>query len=227
MSISVKIISRTAGKIKLDAYNQTDGVSFNSNETINTGTWVYLVTYFSLAAKVSKTVRFKVYFENETAGTAYIDYASLEIRGTSRIYRNNVIVDSCDENYFCGGSFRAIHRTEGGEDVFYYIYNNIANLGKSDAKFNTIYRTNEVSCALPTTNSAIDIFKKIQKPKITKGDYGERHYFGVDKFPDEMKFLNDKKEPDIELTRTLGVTVQAVRELIEKVEKLEKQKNKP
>ena len=30
-----------------------------------------------------------------------------------------------------------------------------------------------------------------------------------------------EKEPDIELTRTLGVTVQAVRELIKKVEKLE------
>ena len=55
-----------------------------------------------------------------------------------------------------------------------------------------------------------------------KGNYGERHYFEVNKFPDEMRFLNDKGEPDIELTRTLGVCVQAVRELIEKVEKLEK-----
>ena len=75
---------------------------------------------------------------------------------------------------------------------------------------------------MPTSNSAIDIFKKIKKPEIIKGDYGERHYFEVKEFPNEMKFLNDKKEPDIELTRTLGVTVQAVRELIEKVEKLEK-----
>jgi len=95
-------------------------------------------------------------------------------------------------------------------------------LGLSSNKWETIYRTNEVSCALPTSNSAIDVFKKIKHPKIMKGDYGERHYFEVDKFPDEMRFLNDKKEPDIELTRTLGVCVQAIRELIEKVEKLEK-----
>lgn len=99
--------------------------------------------------------------------------------------------------------------------------NNIQSLGDSTHKFNTVYRTNEVSCNLPTSNSAIDIFKKIKKPKIMVGDYGERHYFEVDKFPDEMKFLNDKKEDDIELTRTLGVTVQVVRELMEKVEKLE------
>ena len=99
--------------------------------------------------------------------------------------------------------------------------NNGLYLGSSSIKFHTVYRTNEVSCALPTSNSAIDIFKKIQKHKIMKGNYGERHYFEVDKFPDEMRFLNDKGEPDIELTRTLGVCVQAVRELIEKVEKLE------
>jgi len=96
-----------------------------------------------------------------------------------------------------------------------------ATLGTSTYKWYTIYRTNEVACALPTSNSAIDIFKKIKRPEIMGGDYGERHYFKVKDFPSEMKFENDKKELDIEFTRTLGVSVQAIRELIEKVEKLE------
>jgi len=99
--------------------------------------------------------------------------------------------------------------------------NNNYLLGTSSYKWDTIYRTNEVSCALPTSNSAIDTFKKIKQPAVTKGDYGKRHYFQIEDFPAEMKFKNDKGEDDIELTRTLGVTVNVVRELIEKVEKLE------
>ena len=95
------------------------------------------------------------------------------------------------------------------------------NLGASGQKWENLYRTNEYSCDLPTTNSAIDVFKKIKKPIFQKGDYGKRKYFKVADFPEEMKFKNDKGEDDIELTRTLGVTVQVVKELIEKVEQLE------
>ena len=39
-----------------------------------------------------------------------------------------------------------------------------------------------------------------------------------------MKFINDKGKLDIELTRTLGVCVQAIRELVERIETLEAQR---
>jgi len=99
--------------------------------------------------------------------------------------------------------------------------NNNCYVGSSSLKWNTIYRTNEASCPLPTSNTALDVFKKIKAPKIDKLDYGERHYFKDEDFPKEMKFINDEGKTDIELTRTLGVCVQAIRELIEKVNALE------
>ncbi len=91
-------------------------------------------------------------------------------------------------------------------------------LGLSSNKWETIYRTNEVSCHLPTSNSAIGVIRKLKKPKIEKGKdfhFGNRHYFKIDDFPEEMLFLNDVGKPDIELTRVQGVTLNAVRELVE------------
>jgi len=100
--------------------------------------------------------------------------------------------------------------------------NNYYWLGDSTHKWNYVYRTNESACPLPTSNSAIDVFKKIKAPKIFEGEYGERHYFKEDDFPKEMKFMSPRGEKEeIEMTRTLGIAVQAIRELIEKVEKLE------
>ena len=98
---------------------------------------------------------------------------------------------------------------------------NAWDIGSSGSKFRSIYVNNSYTCDLPTINSAINIFKKIKEPVLQPGNYGLRKYFKVKDFPTEMKSKNDKKEDDIELTRTLGVTVQAVRELIEKVEQLE------
>jgi len=99
--------------------------------------------------------------------------------------------------------------------------NNVYDLGDSTHKWYSVYRTYEYSCDLPTHNSAIDVFKKIKNSVMQKGDYGERKYFKTEDFPDEMKNKNDKGEMDIELTQTMGVTVQAVRELVNKVELLE------
>ena len=95
------------------------------------------------------------------------------------------------------------------------------DIGTSSSKFRSIYVNNSYTCDLPTINSAINIFKKIKEPVLQPGNYGLRKYFKVKDFPTEMKSKNDKKELDIELTRTLGVCVQAVRELIKKVEILE------
>lgn len=95
------------------------------------------------------------------------------------------------------------------------------NFGTTTHKWDTIYRVNESACPLPTANSAIEVIRKIKKPELRDLNYGKRHYFMDEDFPDEMKFINDEGKPDIELTRTLGVCVQAIRELIGKIDVLE------
>lgn len=132
--------------------------------------------------------------------------------------------------------------------VLYPYADNVVSLGSSSLKYYAIYRTNEFSCPLPTSNSGIAVMKKIKRPQVSDGDFGTRHYFKVEDFPAEMKArtkpdqatldaeiekmrpeeralrrqskINEDKE-DIELTRTLGVTVEAVRELIEKFDGLD------
>ncbi|MBU0777504.1 hypothetical protein KKF82_04530, partial [Patescibacteria group bacterium] len=106
--------------------------------------------------------------------------------------------------------------------------NNIFELGSSVNKWYRIYRQYESGCDLPTSNSGIEVMKKVKSPKVLAGDYGKRHYFQDKYFPDEMKVYatregEEKQEgpKEIEFTKTLGVAVQAIRELIEKVEKIE------
>lgn len=97
----------------------------------------------------------------------------------------------------------------------------IFELGYSTNKWYRIWGTVS-ACDLPTKNSAVEVFKKIKKPVFMKGHLGEKQYFKEDEFPEEMKMINkDGETSSIEVFHTLGVTVQAVRELIEKVEKLE------
>jgi len=100
--------------------------------------------------------------------------------------------------------------------------NETRDLGNSSFSWDTAYYKNSSGCPLPTSNSAIDVMKKVNNPEIRTASQGERHYFNDEDFPEEMKFKNDKGEEEIERIRTLGVTVQTVRELIDKVEELER-----
>jgi len=115
------------------------------------------------------------------------------------------------------------------------------NVGSAAVKVTNGYFTNLPACPVPTSNTALDVIKKINAPAVSDGLYGVRHYFQDGDFPDEMKMETEdiqeeiseetgkrisaklvktgKKE--IEFVRTIGVLVQAVRELTEKVEKLE------
>lgn len=116
-----------------------------------------------------------------------------------------------------------------GSEKWAFIFCN--SLGADGFKVTDIWRTNEHACPLPTSNSALDVIRKIKDPIIAVGDYGKRHYFQVENFPDEMKHTPERKElkdgsfvggkPDIELTRVTGILVQAIRELTKKVEVLE------
>lgn len=106
--------------------------------------------------------------------------------------------------------------------------NNWNYLGYTNRKWNKIWRTNESGCNLPTTNSATDIIKKIKKPIVlAKGDYGKRHYFVEKDFPKEMKCYEDTRKNkgpmEIEYSRTVGVLVQVVREMVEREDETKNQ----
>lgn len=96
------------------------------------------------------------------------------------------------------------------------------DLGSSSNKFNLFYG-GVTACSLPTYNSALRVLKKIKKPKIHDGHFGKKQYFIEDEFPEEIKYLNKRTgKKIIETFHILGFVVQALRELTEKVEELEK-----
>ncbi len=114
-------------------------------------------------------------------------------------------------------------------------YNASTWLGTSSNKFSAGYFNSLPGCPLPTSNSGIGIMKKIKPPEIREGKQGVRHYFLDEDFPSEMKCkmadkdekgnIVEREEEEIEYIRTIGVLVQATRELVERVEILEAQCN--
>jgi len=170
------------------------------------------------------------------AGNAVLDANGLDIRNGQYLlfHKDGILQGWCDAgltDYVMGVSGNYYLRLSANNyDVIISVpsgqslrpaTNNSVNSGGASYKWNTVYRTNESACPLPTSNSALSVVSKIKSPRVDKLDYGERHYFKDDDFPEEMKFINDEGRSDIELTRTLGVAVQAIRELAAKVEVLE------
>jgi len=106
-------------------------------------------------------------------------------------------------------------------------------LGISSNKFARGYFTQLPGCPMPTSNSGVAVLKKINNPKVMDGKYGTRHYFLDEDFPSEMKCkvatktddgrVVETEEEEIEYIRTLGVLVQATREIISRIETLEKE----
>jgi hypothetical protein len=111
----------------------------------------------------------------------------------------------------------------------------------------TVYCNGLTSCSplLSSPDKALDIMRKMKEPIMRAGHQGMGKYFMVDDFPEEMKMdifdcqesyvdeVEDGKTKkklvreqvkigrDIDIMRTVGVLVQAVRELTAKVDLLE------
>jgi len=112
-------------------------------------------------------------------------------------------------------------------------YNAATWLGTSGNKFARGYFTQLPGCPMPTSNSGVGVLKKINNPKVMDGNHGTRHYFLDEDFPSEMKCkvatktddgrVVETEEEEIEYIRTLGVLVQATREIISRIETLEKE----
>jgi len=168
LTVWTKISSRTAGKIKLDAWNQTDGVSLGSAETTTTGSWIQLKVYFTLTA--TKTVRVKMYFEDETAGTAYIDTSDYYEVGSSVTLGSSKISFAVEdlENFIM---------EKGTQKAFYYSVTNTVDIGTTALRFKNLYlagtadATTSFSVAgtnvVGTQVSAIGLNAKSDANKIT------------------------------------------------------------
>jgi hypothetical protein len=112
-------------------------------------------------------------------------------------------------------------------------FNTTTWLGTSNNKFSRGYFTQLPGCPMPTSNSGVRVLKKINNPKVMDGKHGTRHYFLDEDFPSEMKCkvatktadgrVVETEEEEIEYIRTIGVLVQATREIISRIETLEKE----
>ncbi|MCK4454520.1 hypothetical protein KAU51_04260 [Candidatus Parcubacteria bacterium] len=140
----------------------------------------------------------------------------------------NIYLDSGQYIYWNGTSYYLKHDGTNFRinDDLQPAVDSSKRLGYTNMAWYAVHSDNYLGCNLPTSNSGIGVFKKIKKPQIENGKAkgfhaGKRHYFKIDEFPDEMKMTDkDSGEKDIELTRTIGVTVSALRELIEEVDLL-------
>jgi len=107
-----------------------------------------------------------------------------------------------------------------------------ANLGFSNKKWNYLYRNNAVSCDLiassrPLNPSALEALEKIKDPEWRDEKHSEAHsgqglYFDRNKVPVDLLVVDDQGEIHIELTRTLGFCLQALREMWKEVKGLKK-----
>jgi len=107
----------------------------------------------------------------------------------------------------------------------------------------TVYCSGLSACPLPSVDSALSKFDSIPEPKIKddlqnpdlahfefdktktlkKGEgVPQRKYFDIEDVPDELTFINDVGEKDIELIRVIGFLFKAVKELNTKIKTLEK-----
>ena len=97
----------------------------------------------------------------------------------------------------------------------------------------TIYCGGLSACPLPVVDNALSVLDTMiepkEKEKLThpeKADFEyaskskKRKYFDDITFPDELTFINDVGEKDIELIRTIGFCVGALKELNDEVKKL-------
>lgn len=79
------------------------------------------------------------------------------------------------------------------------------------------------ACPLPTFDDALEVIRKVPDPvriSDSRGHFGDRMYIDDLTFPDEARYTIEGKR-EIELTNMVGLLMQAVRQLTDKVDKLE------
>jgi len=100
------------------------------------------------------------------------------------------------------------------------------NIGTAGAK--VVVHGSVVACPLPFTESALDKLPKDVEKKlpIGQGHFGDDiKYLDIKDAPDEMKMTMKDGSKDIEIVRTVGYLYSCIKELNEKVKKVEKLTN--
>lgn len=137
-----------------------------------------------------------------------------------------------------GSGFRVTENKGGATMTFsnqgLIVSNGIGNASNKQ----TVYCNALSACPLPSTDNALAKFKtlpepktkdKLHKPEKAHFEFKEpgkkRKYFDIDDVPDEVTFINNEGEKDIELIRVIGFCFQALKELNEEVEILKKRLN--
>lgn len=138
-----------------------------------------------------------------------------------------------DDTYYWKGLYvGVITQKVAASNLLYDIlpFNTTTWLGRDTGKFERGYFTNLPSCpeGLPTQIKGLDTLKKVRSPTL---DISGKVSFKDDDFPSEMKIkmahkdeqgnIIEDTDEEIEYIKTIGVLVQAVRELTDKVDKLE------
>ena len=90
----------------------------------------------------------------------------------------------------------------------------IWDLGNASHEFNAVYSNNYPASPLKVSESGIETFKKIKGVRKSRGKYT----LETEDLPDEFKIKDKEGNYHTELKRTIGLTVQALKELIEEVE---------
>ena len=168
-----------------------------------------------------ETLRF---YSSDMQLSGYI-YGGYRVDEKRTLNLNTDIINLSANDYTHAYQIRVTRLLPNTSDVGY--------VGMSGNKFAYGYFSNLPGCPTPTSNSGIGVMKRINKPIVREGKHGRRHYFLDEDFPSEMKCRVIKadsrgnpvetEEEEIEYIRTIGVLVQAVRELIEKVDIIEKE----
>src|SRR5450759_3029634 len=101
--------SRTAGTLKIEAWDNTNSVSLGSQSITTAGTALSF-TSFRFTSTNTTNVKIKIYLNSETAGTAYID--DLSVKQSS-----NILTDSSTSSLTNTGTIYGASRTatDGGQ----------------------------------------------------------------------------------------------------------------
>jgi len=95
------------------------------------------------------------------------------------------------------------------------------NVGSSSVRYTNVYADNFPASPILVSKSGLESFRKIERIRNRKGKYT----LETSSLPEEFKITDEKGIQHTELKRTIGLTVQAVGELIKKTDDLETKVN--
>ena len=99
--------------------------------------------------------------------------------------------------------------------------NNNFNIGSSSYYYANVYALNYPASPLKVSKSGIDSFRKVGKAIKRKGEY----HLETSALPEEFQITDEKGKKHTELKRTIGLTVQAVSEIVKRLDSLDEKIN--